>query len=87
MPITKSAKKALRQNKTRHAKNISQKLELKAAIKKFKKLAAAADKKAALEFLSTVFQKLDKSAKTNLLKKNTASRLKSRLSRKLIAVK
>lgn len=82
MPITTSAKKALRQN-IRHRKvNLAKKEELKGIIKSFKKLVVTA-KDEAVKILSLVFQKLDKGAKTNLIKKNTASRLKSRLSKAL----
>lgn len=81
MPITSSAKKALRQNVRRHAANFEKKLELKATIKKYKKLLATS-KDEAQKFLPTVFKNLDKAAKANLIKKNTASRLKSRLSKR-----
>lgn len=80
MPITKSAKKALRQNIRRRKANIKKKTELKTVIKQYKKLADS-DKKKAKEYLSEVYKKLDKAAKINLIKKNKASRLKSRLSR------
>jgi len=72
MPITKSAKKALRQNIRRRKMNVKRKSELKAVIKQFKKTR---------ENLSQVYKKLDKAAKTGLIKKNKASRLKSRLSK------
>ena len=80
MPITKSAKKALRQNIRRRKANLKKKAELKTVIKQYKKLADS-DKKKAKEYLSQVYKKLDKAAKINLIKKNKASRLKSRLSR------
>lgn len=73
MPITASAKKALRQNIKHRAKNVAQKKTLKEAVKSYKKSPSA-------EALAKVFQSLDKAAKTGILKKNTASRLKSRLS-------
>ena len=73
MPITASAKKALRQNITRRAMNVSRKKSLKEVVKDFKKSPSA-------ESLAKVFQTLDKSAKSGIIKKNTASRLKSRLS-------
>ena len=81
MPITKSAKKALRQNIRRRLKNLKRKAELKAVIKQYKKLIAAAEKEKAKEYLSQVYKKLDKAAKVNLIKKNKAARLKSRLSK------
>jgi small subunit ribosomal protein S20 len=83
MPVTRTAKKALRQNVRRHAKNVTQRVELKKVIKSFKKLSQSKSPEASA-FLATVFQKLDKAAKTNLIKKNTANRLKSRLSKRLV---
>ncbi|MDD5431161.1 MAG: 30S ribosomal protein S20 [Candidatus Pacebacteria bacterium] len=83
--ITKSAKKAFRQNVARRAKNAKVKKALNAIIKKYKKLVQS-DIKAAQAELSKVYKSLDKAAKENLIKKNKASRLKSRLT-KLIARK
>lgn len=84
MPIIKSAKKALRQNIRRRKKNVKKKAELKTVIKQYKKLIAAGEKNKAAEFLSQVYKKLDKAAKAKLIKKNKASRLKSRLSKLLL---
>jgi len=81
MSITKSAQKALRQNKRRRARNIKQSRSFKDEIKSLKKLAAKKDKKGANEILPKVYKALDKAVKTNLIKKNTASRMKSRLTR------
>ena len=85
MPITESAKKALRQTVRRHERNLKKKNDLRAVIKKYKKLVAAKDTAGAEKELQMVYKKLDKSAKTNVIKKNKASRLKSRLSRLLVA--
>ncbi len=73
MPITASAKKALRQNIARRERNQSNKKTLKEVVKTYKKSPSA-------EQLAKVFQTLDKSAKSGIIKKNTASRLKGRLS-------
>ncbi len=83
MPKIKSAKKALRQNIKRREKNIKVKTELKAVIKQYKKLITEGKKEEAKKYLSQVYKKLDKTAKVNLIKKNKASRLKSRLSKLL----
>jgi len=91
MPVTKSAKKALRQNIRRRKRNLQRKAELKSVIKQYKKLIAAAhstnsgqgEKEKAKEYLSQVYKKLDKAAKVGLIKKNKASRLKSRLNKLL----
>lgn len=84
MPITTSAKKALRQNKTRHARNLVKKENYKKAVVKYRKLVVAKSIDEAKTFLPTVFKALDKAAKTKVIEKNKASRLKSRLS-KMIA--
>jgi len=81
MPITKSAKKALRQNKKRRKQNLQKSHFLKDQVKSLKKLIIAKDKKGAIEFLPKVYKAIDKSAKTNILRKNTASRIKSRLTK------
>ncbi len=83
MPIIKSAKKALRQNIRRRKTNLKRKTELKSVIKEYKKIVGAGDKEKAKENLSQVYKKLDKAAKVNLIKKNKAARLKSRLSKLL----
>lgn len=79
--ITKSAKKAYRQNLKRRAKNLQRKKALHGIIKKYKKLAQAGDLKSAQKELPKVYKALDKAAKVNLIKKNKASRLKSRLTK------
>jgi len=76
MPITSSAKKALRQNHRRRAKNVLQKKALKIAIK-------AVEKQATPQGLSRAYQLLDKAAKLHVIPKNTAARQKARLSRLL----
>ena len=83
MPIIKSAKKALRQNIKHRKINLKRKAELKAVIKQYKKLITAGQKEEAKKYLSQVYKKLDKAAKVELIKKNRASRLKSRLSKLL----
>ena len=80
MPITSSAKKALRQNKTRHARNVIQKEAYKKAVVTFRKLIVAKKHDEAQKTLSSVFKALDKAAKNKVIEKNKASRLKSRLS-------
>ncbi len=77
--ITKSAQKAYRQNIRRKARNLQGKTTLKKIIKKYQKLAKAGDLKSAQKELPNVYKALDKAAKVNLIPKNKASRLKSRL--------
>lgn len=86
MPITQSAKKALRQSKTRQARNVARKNKFRGLIKEFKKAIVAKEFEQAKTLLPRVYQSLDKAAKTNAIKRNKASRLKSRLARHLKVV-
>ena len=86
MPKTKSAKKALRGSKRKHEMNLERRGKLNAVLKAFRKSVAAGKLEEAAKQLPAVYKQLDKSAKTNLIKKGNASRLKSRLSKK-VAVK
>ena len=81
MPITKAAKKALRKNKRQRENNLNKSRLLKGELAALKKLITTKAKKGANEFLPKVYKALDKSVKNNLLKKNTASRMKSRLTK------
>jgi small subunit ribosomal protein S20 len=83
MPNTKSAQKALRQSERKRVHNLRKKRELLGVVKDYKKAVASGDEKSALDKLPVVYKKLDKAAKTHLIKKNTANRLKSRLTKKL----
>ena len=80
MPITTSAKKALRGSEKKRAFNIVKKELINKAVKKVKKLVAEKKAKEALAFMPEVQKILDKSVKTGLIKKNAASRKKSRIS-------
>ena len=79
MPITKSAKKALRQSEKRRIRNLRKKREIKAIFKQVTKLVSEKKLDESKPLLSQYYKKLDKAVKTNLIKKNTASRKKSRL--------
>lgn len=78
MPITKSAKKALRQSKKKEAHNTRYETRVRLLQKEIKKLAASKKTKEALELLPKYYKALDKAVKENVIKKNTASRKKSR---------
>ena len=80
MPITRSAKKAVRGSLRKKALNDQRNKTMKEIIKKIEKLAKT-DKAGALKMLSTAFQAIDKAAKRGVIKKNNASNKKSRLSR------
>ena len=72
-------KKAMRQNKKRRQENIRRIDAFRNAVKQIKKLIAENKKEEAIKLLPMVYKSLDKATKTGVIKKNTASRKKSRL--------
>ena len=83
MPITSSAKKALRQSKRKKVFNDRRKRLYRDAVKEFKKAVVAKEFDKAKSLLPEVYKRLDKAAKSNTIAKNKASRTKSRLSKQL----
>ncbi len=81
MAITKSAKKAIRQNKTRRARNLVYINKVKKLVKEAKAFVMQKKTKEAQDLLPKVFQALDKAAKVGIIKKNNASRHKSRMAK------
>ena len=79
MPITASAKKAHRGSQRKRGFNLNKKELIGNAVKKLKKLIAEKKVKEAMAMLPQVQKVLDKAVKTGLIKKNTASRKKSRI--------
>ncbi|MDE2025486.1 MAG: 30S ribosomal protein S20 [Patescibacteria group bacterium] len=76
MPVIKSAKKKLRQDKKRTERNRDLKTEVKSLLKKAMKEKSAAS-------VQAFFKATDKAAKNHILHKNKAARLKSRVSKLL----
>ena len=83
MPIKKSAKKALRQNVRRKARNLIYKNKIKDLARKFRDFISEKKINEAQDLLKKIYKILDKAAKTGVIKKNTVSRKKSRLSKLL----
>jgi small subunit ribosomal protein S20 len=81
MPITSSAKKALRSSQKKKLFNQRRKDALAETVKKIKKFVTDKNTKEAIAYLSQAYKAIDKAAKTNLIKKNTAARKKSRLAK------
>ncbi len=100
MPITKSAKKALRQSLKRKVKNLQKKDKIKNLIKQVRSLVSqkkvkedkssfpaslSRDESSAIEeakkLLPEIYKALDKATKTGVIKKNTAARKKSRITK------
>ncbi|MEJ0001749.1 MAG: 30S ribosomal protein S20 [bacterium] len=83
MPITQSAKKAIRGSLRKKGYNDRQKRAMKEVIKKIEKSVKEnkGDKKEAQKMLPAAFSTIDKAAKRGVIKKNNASRKKSRLAK------
>ena len=79
MPITKSAKKALKQNRKKRVFNVRRISKMRSLIKESKILINDKKKEEALKILPQVYKAIDKACKRGVIKKNTASRKKSRL--------
>lgn len=78
MPITPSAKKALRVSKRKYLVNQRVRSQMKTAVKKFMATPSA-------ETLAEAYRRIDRAVKNNLLHRNTAARRKSNLSKRLDA--
>lgn len=83
MPITQSAKKALRQSLRRKAGNAVRRQAYRRAVTEYRKLIVARRLDEAKSRLPSLFQALDKAARARVVEKNKASRLKSRLAKLL----
>ena len=72
MPILANAKKALRSSERKHVQNDLVRAKLRSIIKSF-------SINPAIENLSKVFSSIDKAVNKNLIHKNKAARMKSRV--------
>jgi small subunit ribosomal protein S20 len=81
MAITSSAKKALRQSLKRKEQNSDKKNKLRKTLRELKSLVALKKNAEAEKLLPLVFKLLDKAVKVGLIKKNAASRKKSRIAK------
>lgn len=76
MPNIKSAKKRVLVTNKKSVNNNDTKSSMRTAMKKM-------EKNPSVENLTTAVKKIDKAAKANVIKKNTADRYKSRLTKLL----
>ncbi len=83
MPNLKSQKKRLRQDEKRRARNRMARSALRSVIKGFRAAAAGDDAEAKQMKFRLAIKKLDQAAAKNLIHKNAAARMKSRLSKLL----
>ena len=83
MPITKSAKKALKQNRKKRVFNLKRIKKMRSLIKEIKTLIKDKKKEEALKILPETYKAIDKATKRGVIKKNTANRKKSNLAKAL----
>ena len=87
MPNTESARKSVRQSKTRRVRNVKRKQTLKILLKKVRLLISEKKAKEVKALMPEIQKILDKSAKTHIIKKNKASRTKSRIEKAIAKIK
>ena len=83
MPITKSAKKAVRKEKRRRVHNLNYKKKIKELKKRLLLLVKEKKTKEAIALLPQYYKTVDKASKVKVIKKNTADRKKSSLAKLL----
>ena len=81
MPHNRNAKKALRQSEKNRLRNRAARSALKSVVRKVHVAVAGTDAPATEAAYRMAAKRLDQAASKNLIHKNKASRLKSRLSR------
>ncbi len=83
MPITKSAKKAMRGSRRKRAVNLRRKKAVREEWKELKNMVAKGETKKTAAQLSAVYQAIDKSWKLGIIKKSAAARKKSQAAKSL----
>ncbi|MBT4916956.1 30S ribosomal protein S20 [Candidatus Peregrinibacteria bacterium] len=83
MPILKSAKKRVRQNAKKRARNFPVRSELKTLFKQQLDNIKDGKVKETVEFMPKVYSIIDMAVKKNIIHKNNAARKKSRLAKGL----
>jgi len=80
MPIKRAAFKSMRQSEKHRRRNVAITTALKKAVKAVRKQVTLKDAKKAADVLRSAVKLLDRAAQKGVIKRNTAARLKSRLS-------
>lgn len=86
MPNIKSAIKRVHVSKEKTDRNNMIKSGYKSAVKKFEQAVESGNKEEATKLLSTATKKIDQACTKGIIVKNTASRKKSLLSKKLNSI-
>lgn len=81
MANIKSAKKRIRQNEKRQARNRANRSRMRTAVKDLRSTIETGDGDKAREMLPSTLGVIDRSSQSNLMHRNAAARTKSRLTR------
>lgn len=87
MPNLESSKKRMRQNRKRRAHNRAIRSRLRTVVKQANTLIEEGDQEAAEKAVRDAVSELDRAVKKGILHRNNADRRKSRLMKRLNAVK
>jgi len=87
MATSKSAKKSYKQSDRKRVFNLRVLRTMKAAMKEVKSLILKKDKNGVEAVMPSVYKTIDKATKRGILKKNNASRKKSRLMAAIAKIK
>jgi small subunit ribosomal protein S20 len=82
MPIIRSAKKALRQSKRKQSRNVDYKRQIHDVKKELEKSIKEGKTDKINELMVKFYKVTDKAAKKNVIHKNKAARLKSKITKK-----
>lgn len=83
MATSKSGNKSIRQAEAKRVFNVRRLRDMRDSTKQIDELVTAKNKKDAEALLPKVFKAIDKATKRGVLKKNTASRKKSQIAKKV----
>jgi small subunit ribosomal protein S20 len=87
MPVTKTTKRRVKQNLRKRAVNQKRTLKMRGLIKEANVLISGKSKAELVKMLPEIYKAIDKAAKTGVIKKNTAARKKSRITKKIEGIK
>lgn len=87
MPNTKSAKKRLRQDNEKRARNRAVKSNVRGLLRKVREAVEAGDSAVAEEAFQKAVKKLDQAGAKKVIHPNAVARYKSRLSKKIKGLK
>ncbi len=81
MPNLKAAKKALKQNVVKKVRNLRKKRLLKSLLKNLNNFINSNDIEKAIDTMPGIYKRIDKNKKAGIIKKNAASRQKSKIAK------